>query len=71
VWSLPVQTVAKVNGVPYNCPTNPFYGEKDLLILGTDAILLLGFLLVCVSFFDQAQLTTRHGPQIVETIVSL
>ncbi|KAI0302807.1 CPSF A subunit region-domain-containing protein [Multifurca ochricompacta] len=43
VWSLPVRTAVKVNGVPYDRPANPFYAENDSLILGTDAIPSPGF----------------------------
>ncbi|KAH8992719.1 CPSF A subunit region-domain-containing protein [Lactarius akahatsu] len=43
VWSLPVRTAVKVNGVPYDRPANPFHAENDSLILGTDAIPSPGF----------------------------
>ncbi|KAF8268563.1 CPSF A subunit region-domain-containing protein [Lactarius quietus] len=43
LWSLPVRTAVKVNGVPYDRPANPFHAENDSLILGTDAIPSPGF----------------------------
>ncbi|KAI0259707.1 CPSF A subunit region-domain-containing protein [Gloeopeniophorella convolvens] len=43
VWSLPVRTAIKVNGVPYDRPANPFHAENDSLVLGTDAIPSPGF----------------------------
>ncbi|KAF8500474.1 CPSF A subunit region-domain-containing protein [Russula emetica] len=43
LWSLPVRTAVKVNGVPYDRPANPYHAENDSLILGTDAIPSPGF----------------------------
>lgn len=49
LWSLPVRTAVKVNGVPYDRPANPFYSENDSLILGTDVIPSPGFSRVRIS----------------------
>lgn len=43
LWSLPVRTAVKVNGVPYDRPANPYHAENDSLILGTDVIPSPGF----------------------------
>ncbi|KAI0264066.1 CPSF A subunit region-domain-containing protein [Russula aff. rugulosa BPL654] len=43
LWSLPVRTAVKVNGVPYDRPANPYHAENDSLVLGTDAIPSPGF----------------------------
>jgi hypothetical protein len=49
LWSLPVRTAIKVNGVPYDRPANPYHAENDSLILGTDAIPSPGFSRVRMS----------------------
>jgi cleavage and polyadenylation specificity factor subunit 1 len=49
LWSLPVRTAVKVNGVPYDRPANPYHAENDSLILGTDAIPSPGFSRVRMS----------------------
>ena len=49
LWSLPVRTAVKVNGIPYDRPANPYHAENDSLILGTDVILSPGFSRVRMS----------------------
>ncbi len=64
LWSLPVRTAVKVNGVPYDRPANPYHAENDSLILGTDAIPSPGFSRVRMSphsFSTAIDLTWMRG----------
>jgi hypothetical protein len=64
LWSLPVRTAVKVNGVPYDRPANPYHAENDSLILGTDVIPSPGFSRVRMSplsFSTAIDLTWMRG----------
>lgn len=64
MWSLPVRTAVKVNGVPYDRPANPYHAENDSLILGTDVIPSPGFSRVrmsLLSFGTHMDLTWMRG----------